>query len=564
MFKKSVFYRSVIAILTLVLIGYTGYGASRSDVSGWYVEGVAALTLGDVEHARKCFLTVIRADPGHAPSYYQLSELARVGEDYGKALDYSEKAYRLDPGFFTYADNYARNLAVVGYLERADSLVSELVAQGNVDAETLSLHAMIKFSNHDYFSTLSILDTVETRWGIQVPLIDFKRQSLLQTRKYFEAYEYMLHVTEVIPDQPAFRIQLAELAASIHRDSMALAQYHAAIEIDSSGVLPRFALAEYYRLKGFTSDYLKALVPIFANTDFPVSQKIELFDLYLKDPQLIKNEYPLVYQLIALVYDTHPTDNDARSFFISNLFYLGKLDTAQETLHEWITREDVSVEFHQRMIELTHFKKQKDSMDMYIRMAKERFPRNPDLNITLMQVSFMENDTEGAERYARELLRYADSDSVSAVAYGFLGDMDYQRGNSKSAFKNYKKALKKDPDNAMILNNYAYYLSLEKRNLPLALEMSVRSNQMDELNPTYLDTQAWILYQMGRYEQAQEVMQKALVMDKSGSSEILMHYGDILFALGKNFTAETYWKKALEAGADAREIEARLKQLTAE
>jgi hypothetical protein len=34
-----------------------------------------------------------------------------------------------------------------------------------------------------------------------------------------------------------------------------------------------------------------------------------------------------------------------------------------------------------------------------------------------------------------------------------------------------------------------------------------------------------------------------------------MHYGDILWALGEKFLAETYWEKAVDNGYDAEEME---------
>ena len=112
-----------------------------------------------------------------------------------------------------------------------------------------------------------------------------------------------------------------------------------------------------------------------------------------------------------------------------------------------------------------------------------------------------------------------------------------------------------------MLNNFAYYLSEEQRDLERALRMAERANELTPHSATYLDTHAWVLYRLGRYEEAQTVMRKALVLDRSNSSELLLHYGDILYALGQRFMAKTYWKRALEAGADGVKIEERLKFL---
>ncbi len=54
-------------------------------------------------------------------------------------------------------------------------------------------------------------------------------------------------------------------------------------------------------------------------------------------------------------------------------------------------------------------------------------------------------------------------------------------------------------------------------------------------------------------------MQLALPLDSEQNPELMMHYGDILWALDEKFMASVYWKKARDAGWEpASEIEERL------
>ena len=87
--------------------------------------------------------------------------------------------------------------------------------------------------------------------------------------------------------------------------------------------------------------------------------------------------------------------------------------------------------------------------------------------------------------------------------------------------------------------------------------MVERALELSANNPTFLDTKAWVLYKLGRYAEAKKVMQYAISLDRSKSPEYSLHYGDILHALGEEFMAKTYWRKALERGADKEEIERR-------
>ena len=128
----------------------------------------------------------------------------------------------------------------------------------------------------------------------------------------------------------------------------------------------------------------------------------------------------------------------------------------------------------------------------------------------------------------------------------------------KECYRAYDRSLRYDAENASVLNNYAYFLALEPRDLDRALAMAERATKRSENNPTFLDTRAWVLHRMGRTEEARTIMRQAIALDRQQSPELLVHYGDILQALGERFMAETYWRKALEKGYDSQAIVRRL------
>jgi predicted negative regulator of RcsB-dependent stress response len=63
-----------------------------------------------------------------------------------------------------------------------------------------------------------------------------------------------------------------------------------------------------------------------------------------------------------------------------------------------------------------------------------------------------------------------------------------------------------------------------------------------------------VLHRLGRNEEAKVAMRQALSLSGQKESALLAHYGDILWALGEKFMADTYWKKAVEMGYDAEEM----------
>ena len=76
------------------------------------------------------------------------------------------------------------------------------------------------------------------------------------------------------------------------------------------------------------------------------------------------------------------------------------------------------------------------------------------------------------------------------------------------------------------MNNWAYFLSLEEKDLEHALAMAERVAALTQNNPTYMDTHAWVLFKMGRLEEARQLLRKAIALDGQKSVELLVHYGE--------------------------------------
>ena len=128
-----------------------------------------------------------------------------------------------------------------------------------------------------------------------------------------------------------------------------------------------------------------------------------------------------------------------------------------------------------------------------------------------------------------------------------------QYQNSDAAFE---EVLKMDRYNVQALNNYSYYLSLRKEKLDVAKEMSQRVVDRNPGELTYIDTYAWVLYQLKDYKGAKAQLEKFMATADNGT--ILEHYGDILFQLGDKEGALDYWKKAQKAGDASEFIEKKI------
>ena len=146
-----------------------------------------------------------------------------------------------------------------------------------------------------------------------------------------------------------------------------------------------------------------------------------------------------------------------------------------------------------------------------------------------------------------KVLDVAPSDSSKTLrAWSTKGDIYHKLGDSKKAYKAYDKALKINPDYVYVLNNYAYYLSEEGRNLKKAYQMSKRTVEADPDNATYLDTFGWILFLQGKALEAKPFFKKAMLYGGKESAVIMDHYAEVLYALEEYDLAMVYWNMALQ------------------
>lgn len=109
----------------------------------------------------------------------------------------------------------------------------------------------------------------------------------------------------------------------------------------------------------------------------------------------------------------------------------------------------------------------------------------------------------------------------------------------------YERALRVDPKNHLVLNNYGYSLAERNMQIDRAFGMSKEAIRQQPENQSYLDTYGWILFQMGRYKEAEEPIRKAVELG-STSAVIHEHLGDVYAKLDQAEKAVACWRKALE------------------
>ncbi len=139
-----------------------------------------------------------------------------------------------------------------------------------------------------------------------------------------------------------------------------------------------------------------------------------------------------------------------------------------------------------------------------------------------------------------------------------MGDILHEKGRNDEAFQAYDSCLQWKPDNTAALNNYAYYLSVENKNLTKAEQMSYKTIKAEPENSTFLDTYAWILFQQKRYEEAKIYIEQAIRSDSTLSGVVKEHAGDIYAQTGDMEKALDYWQQSLKGGNESATLKKKI------
>lgn len=573
--------RFVAITLTLLLFSAAfAVGAGEGEQPRWadslrslhcYTEGLKARAIhGDTVRAYALFREALAADSLYAPAAYELAN-GRHFTSVEEGVTLARRAYESDTLNKWYHRLYGQMLLVANRYEEALPLFRALTER-DPEPENYRILAALYEQLDRPFSALSTLDSAEVRFGRIPQLSRMKRQLLTHTRQYDKALGEAEALIEAAPYEAENHVELAELYAMQGKDSLARASYNRALAIDSMNLMTLMSLSDFFNAKRDYRSMLWATSRMFQNELMPLEVKLKRFDIFTSDIDFYRSNYFQIHELAGILAQHYPRDSRVVKLYADHLIASGELDEALEHYKIHLTDEPPQTAYYEAIIDIESYKQRPDSAMYYIDRALEVFPEQISFRIDRGNVLYYQKRFNRAVKAYRAALKYADTDSLRSTIWGQIGDVRqaqgeqafngwaFRRAARRACYKAYEKALAYDPDNILVLNNYAYHLAVEGRSLERALKMAERVIELTDKNPTYMDTYAWVLFRLGRLTEARTVQRQAVAFDGQRSMELLVHYGDILHALGEQYMAETYWKKALEKGYDKATIDARLAQ----
>ncbi|TYO88156.1 tetratricopeptide repeat protein [Oceanicella actignis] len=167
---------------------------------------------------------------------------------------------------------------------------------------------------------------------------------------------------------------------------------------------------------------------------------------------------------------------------------------------------------------------------------------------------------EAAEAYSRAIA-LIDAPEPRHWSLFYERGIAYERsGQWDKAEADFLRALELQPDQPLVLNYLGYSWVEMGRNIERAREMIEKAVELRPDDGFITDSLGWVLYRLGKYEEAVPVLERAVELEPS--DPILNdHFGDALWMVGRKLEARFQWKRALSLGPEEKDAERIRKKL---
>lgn len=416
----------------------------------------------------------------------------------------------------------------------------------------------------DLRHAIAVLDRVERSEGKMIPL------STRKIRNYYALGDTAAIIGEVhglmasSPGSSDYNIFAGDIYSILQHGDSAIYYYDRACELDSANGPAFYARANYYKELGDSAAYDREVFKALKVESLDLDSKLQLLTGYIRELYSDSTQHQRIEDLFKVLLDQHPHEPDIRDLYCSYLIAVEDYGRAAEQAR-FVLDADPSAEERWRAMMSLYI--QAEDYPKAIQAGEDALryhPHSPMINLLSASCYMTEKDYGPAMDKLNAALAVADTTDVETLSsiYGTIGDVYYATQQPDSAYRYYDKALELNEANLLTLNNYAYYLAEQGRDLDRAETMSAITIKQNPENGTALDTYAWILFKKKDYERAKEYIDEAIRVEPSPTAELWEHAGDIYFMCGDPDKALEFWKKALALDPDSEMLQRKVRYKT--
>lgn len=534
----------------------------------FWLEAVRQEDMENYTAAYDLYRHCLDINPDASESHFEIARFeVALGNDSLAQMHY-ERALELDPDNDEFAERLGQYYLSKEMIEKGTEVYERLAKMAPDRSEYLDVLARIYQHQRDYSKMLTTLNRMEMVDGQSEDLTLTKMQVYSYMGDEKGAYNELMSLVKSHPNDLNYKVMMGNWLLGNGKKPEALKTFQDVLKEEPDNAQGQMALMDYYRAEGNTEEADKLLFLMLENPRTEASTRITLMRQVISDNEKGAGDSTRVMDIFNRILSLPQRTSEMAEMKVAYMeLKQMPTDSIKAVLHQVLDINPENIQSRLRLIDIMW----RDTIDENVIRECEKAidynPEEPALYYYLGLAKYLNDDDKGSLSAIKKGVAHISEDTpegISSRMYMIMGDILHGMGKADEAYAAYDSCLVYNPDEISCLNNYAYYLSVENKDLKRAEQMSYKTIKAEPENGTYLDTYAWILYMQERYEEAKIYIDQVMKVDSASMSATLYdHAGDIYLKTGKTKEALDFWKKALPLKPDNEaEIRKKIDNLT--
>jgi len=530
----------------------------RRKFNHFFLEAVRLKEKDEMDAAFAMYSHCLAIDSQSAATLYELGKFYMYLGQPEKGEDFLRKAMQTQPGNYWYKETLASYYQRKGEDGKAIEVIEDMVSQFPSRLEPLMALVDLYNRANDYQKVVHTLDRLEQLDGKSEQISMEKFRMYLAMDNNEKAFSEIESLVKEYPYEMRYLTMLGDVYMENGKAEEAFSAYQKVLAQEPEYAPAMLSMASYYEKMGEDSLYRTQLDALLLNQKVETPAKLNIMrQLIMRSERGDRDSTKIIGLFDSMLAQEQESADMA---MLAAQYLLSKRMDEQAKPVLWKVLE-IDPENKPARLQLLSFAISKEDLDEVIRICSPAVEYMPEAlefyyywGIAHYQKDQHDEALEVFKKGVNQVGENSDKNMVSDF-YSIMGDLYHTKKMNVEAYAAYDSALVYKPDNIGALNNYAYYLSVEKKDLDKAEEMSYKTVKAEPTNNTYLDTYAWILFEKGKYAEARIYIDQALQNGGDKSSVVVEHCGDIYWMTGEKEKALEYWMKAEKLAAEPVENE---------
>lgn len=529
----------------------------------FYLEAINQQNKGNYAAAFDLLNHCQEINPNAAEVYFMRSAYYSMLKNDSLMVADIERAAALNPTNTTFMERLGQIYIGMGKFPKAIETYEKIYANTRDRDDVLNILIQLYDRQKDYDNMLRTIDRLESLEGSSEEITLARMRVLaLKGDKEAELAE-LKSLSEKHPNDMNYHVMMGNWLLQNDRADEALKEYDYVLKMEPDNLMAQMSMLDYYRNVGEDSLANDLQEKMLINEDTPINSKMTLMRKVVADNEQEGGDSTQVLDLFHRILAQPQKTTDMHELYAA---YMTLKKMPQDSINQALRDAlEIAPDNAGVRLELIQAEWSKKNFDEVIRLSRAAQEYNPDemAFYYFMGLAHFQKDErdEALNSFQRGVAQINESSNKEIVSdfYAIMGDILHEKGREKEAYAAYDSCLQWKPDNIGCLNNYAYYLSEQGKDLQRAEQMSYRTIKAEPQNSTYLDTYAWILFMQERYEESKLYIDQAVQNDSTVSVVILEHAGDIHAKVGEMDKALEFWRKARDNGSDSKVLIRKIK-----